>query len=141
MTFLQDESASPFLDWFIDESNRGIAGAEDTAMSWVITGVVIAVLVTGVMMLIKWFSKERSPIVRKIWPLTKVFLFMFLGMFPLFIILLAIYYFDLDFTMIIGTSGFFKGVIFSWLLYLIFMVGGDFITPWSRSDWARKRRV
>jgi len=141
MIWLQDESASTFLEWFIDENNRGIDGAEDTAMNWVITGVVIAVLITGVMMLIKWFRKERAPIVNKHWPLSKVFLFMFVGVFPLFIVLLIIYYFDLDFMMIIGTSGFFKGVLFAWLLYFIFMIGGDFITPWSRPDWARKRRM
>jgi hypothetical protein len=141
MIWLQDEGASSFLQWFIEESNRGMAGAEDTAMSWVITGAVIAVLVTGVMMLIKWFRKERAPMVKKIWPLPKVFLFMFVGMFPLFFVLLTIYYFDLNFPMVIGTSGFFKGVVFAWLLYLIFMISGDFITPWSRPDWARKRRV
>lgn len=141
MIWLQDESASPFLEWFIDENNRGIDGAEDTAMSWVITGVVIAVLVTGAMMLIKWFRKERASVVNKIWPLPKVLLFIFAGLFPLFAVLLAVYYFNLNFTMVIGTGGFFKGVVFAWLLYFIFMIGGDFIAPWSRPDWARKRRV
>ena len=29
MILLQDESASAFLEWFIDENNRGIDGAED----------------------------------------------------------------------------------------------------------------
>ena len=141
MIWLQDESASPFLEWFIDENNRGIDGAEDTALSWVITGVVIAVLVTGAMMLIKWFRKERASIVNKRWPLPKVLLFIFAGLFPLFVVLLAIYYFNLNFTMVIGAGGFFKGVVFAWLLYFIFMIGGDFIAPWSRPDWARKRRV
>ena len=106
-----------------------------------ITGIVIAVLVTGLMMLIKWFRKERASVVNKIWPLPKVFLFMFMGLFPLFVVLMTIYYFNLNFAMVIGMGGFFKGVVFAWMLYLIFMISGDFIAPWSRPDWARKRRV
>jgi hypothetical protein len=138
MLILQEESANLFLDWFIPENNRGIAGAQDTAMSWVISGIVIAVLITGAMSFLKWLLKERASLRDKRWVISKVILYMLAGWVPVFAILWLFYYFNDDFKMVLEVGGFFKGVLFTWSLYIFFMVGMDLL--WSRPDYVIKRR-
>lgn len=140
MFILQEETTNSFIEWFIDENNRGIAGAEDTATSWVITGIVIAVLITAAMLFVKWLMKERATIKDKPWSKSKIVIFTLVGLMPMFAVLLAVYYFNLNFTMIIGIGGFFKGIVLAWIFYIALMVIGDLLTPWSRHDYALKKR-
>jgi hypothetical protein len=140
MILLQDESSNVILDWIIPENNRGIAGAEDTAMSWVLAGIVIAILITGLMIFLKWYLKERAPLPKKRWVMSKVILYILCGLLPVFAVLWAVYYFNNDFIMIIEVGGFFKGVLITWFLYILLMVGIDLLTPWARPDWLLKKR-
>jgi hypothetical protein len=140
MLILQEESSNLFLDWFIPEGSRGIAGAQDTAMSWVLSGIVIAVLMTGGMIFLKWLLKERAPLPRKRWVISKVLLYMLTGLLPVFAILWALYYLNDDFKMILEIGGFFKGVLFTWSLYIFFMIGMDLLASWSRPDYVFKKR-
>jgi hypothetical protein len=140
LALLQDENSSSWLGdlaqrLFLDPNSYGVPGAQETAMSWMLTGLVISVLLTGTMALVKKLRKDRATVNGKRWSLPKVFGFAAIGLFVVFAILLAVYYFSLNFTSIIGVQGFFKGVVFAWVIYLLTMVGNDLIWPWSRTDY------
>ncbi|MBS1807716.1 MAG: hypothetical protein JST84_05955 [Acidobacteria bacterium] len=139
MMLLQEEAGASSLDkWvevFIEPNNLNVQGAHETAFSWAMTGIVIAVLITGSMAALKWFLKERAALKDKRWKLAKVTGFMAAGLLIAFIPLLAIYYLSMNFTLILGVQGFFKGVIFAWVIYLLAMLASDLIAPWSRTDY------
>ncbi len=139
IALFQDEGSRSWLDTvagvFIKPGMIDEPGAHGTAVSWMMTGLVIAVLLTGAMVLLKWLLKERAAIKQKRWPLSKVFGYMAVGLFPAFAVLLGVYYLSLDFITMLGPQGFFKGVVFAWLVYLIAMVVNDLIWQWSRTDY------
>jgi hypothetical protein len=128
-----EAGGASWLDFFVKEI--GVPGARQTAQEWVITGIVMAVLVTGLMLALKWKLKDKAGTAREVWPLSRVFGFAFVGLFPAFLVMLAIYYFNLNFTMILGVGGLFKGVLFEWLLYLAAMFVGDMAIRRFRSDY------
>lgn len=132
---IADEGGSSWLDVFVKETMIEVAGSRATAQEWAITGAVLAVLLTGLMLALKWVLKERAGLVGGVWPLRKVWGFAFAGVFPAFVVLLALYYFNLNFSMILGVGGFFKGVVFEWLLYLAAMFAGDMTIRRFRSDY------
>lgn len=137
----EDSLLGSILRFFIQPVALDIEGAYDTALSWLITAIVIAVLLTIGMQVFKWLLKARAAMVDRYWPLRKTITFMAAGLFPVFAALSAIYYFTLDYTSIVGVSGLFKGVVFAWLLYISLMVSSDLIFPWSRYDYKFKRRA
>lgn len=133
---LQDDvigGSSEFLRFFV--TNHDIEGAEDVALSWVLTGVVIAMICTAVMASGKWLLKERAHLKNKRWPMVKVFGWLLLGWLPVILVLGLIYYFSINFTMILAIGGYFKGVIFTALLYGLVMIVVDLIIPRFRSDY------
>ncbi|MBL8191602.1 MAG: hypothetical protein JNK38_26525 [Acidobacteria bacterium] len=133
---LQEEgSSSAFLRFFIDPSSYDAEGAADVALSWVLTGVVIAVVCTAMMAGGKWFFKVRAPMKAQRWSLLKVFGWLVLGWLPILLTLGLIYYFSINFTMILAIGGYFKGVIFTALLYALVMILVDFIIPRFRTDY------
>lgn len=139
MSFLlQDdgaESSSEFLRFFIDPANYGTSGAEETALSWVLTGIVIATSCAALMATGKWLFKEHAPLPAKPWRLPKVFGWLVLGWLPILIVLGLIYYLNIDFKMILNIGGYFKGVIFTAIIYALVMIGADLIIPRFRSDY------
>jgi polyferredoxin len=133
---LQDDvvgGSSAFLRLFV--TNQDIDGAEGVALSWVLTGIVIAAICTAVMAGGKWLLKERAHLGCKHWPLPKVFGWLLLGWLLILLVLGLIYYFSIDFTMILAIGGYFKGVIFTALVYAVVMIVVDLIIPRFRSDY------
>lgn len=130
-------SSSAFLRFFIDPSNYDADGAAEVALGWVLTGVVIAMICVAMMASGKWLFKERAPLPAKRWSLSKVFGWLLLGWLPILVALGLIYYFSINFTMILAIGGYFKGVIFTALIYALVMVVVDFIVPRFRTDYGR----
>ena len=122
--------ANDFLKWFTE--NR-IPGWQDTAQSWLITSIVIAVLCAGLMLLYKLMRKKAARnIVEQTWSPGKTILLILLGLLPVFLCVAAAWYTSSNFYNVMSVPGLFKGVLFAWLLYLLFMVIGHLASPWRR---------
>jgi H+/Cl- antiporter ClcA len=125
--FLQDN----FLRFFIE--NIEPDNWQETATSWLITAVVVAVLTAGFMFAIKALRKSMAEIAkRKIWTRGQTWLLILIGIFPIFFVMLVIWYMTRDFLNFIQFGGLIKGTLFAWFLYLFFMVVGHLISPWRR---------
>lgn len=117
------------LEWFTGDTS--VADWQTTASSWLTAALVIAALCTGLMALIKAFLKMRAPNPRRrIWPRSKAVLFILVGLFPVFLIVSTAWYLSRDFTNIIALGGLFKGIVFAWLLYLVFMLLSHAFGEW-----------
>jgi succinate dehydrogenase hydrophobic anchor subunit len=122
--------ANDFLRWFTE--NR-IKGWEDTAESWLITAVVIAVLCAGLMLAYKLLRKKAARnIVEQTWSRRRTALLILIGLLPVFLFILTAWYTSSDFFNVMRVSGLFKGILFAWLLYLLFMIVGHLASPWRR---------
>lgn len=122
--------ANDFLRWFTE--NR-IKGWEDTAQSWLITAVVIAVVCAGLMLLYKLLQKKSARnIVEQTWSRGMTVLLILTGLLPVLVFLLVAWYTSSNFYNVMSVGGLFKGVLFAWLLYLVFMVIGHVASPWRR---------
>lgn len=127
LLFLQ----SDFLRLFIENNESDTW--QDTATSWLITAVVVAVLSAGLVFGYKALRKSMADIAkRKIWTRGQTWLLILIGIFPIFFILLAVWYFTRDFLNFVQIGGLLKGTVFAWILYLIFMVVGHLVSPWRR---------
>ncbi|MFN0141504.1 MAG: hypothetical protein ACKVQW_15640 [Pyrinomonadaceae bacterium] len=105
----------------------------DTATAWVTTAVVLAVLVALLIFAFKGFRKYMAEIARrKIWTRRQTWLAIVVGFVPIFLSLLVIRWFSLDYTNFISIGDLFKGTLFAWLVYLILMVLGHLVSPWRR---------
>ena len=114
-----------------------VDGAADSATSWLITAVVIAVICSGLMLFAKYLFKQGKPLVLQGWRLGRAVGHSLLGLVPVLAVLLIIYFTNLSFQMVIQPPGLFKGIFFAWLLYLLFEMTADWIM-W-RSDWNPRR--
>jgi hypothetical protein len=122
---------SDLLAWLID--NRDSDGWEETAQSWLIAAIVIAALCAGLMMFYKWLKKHSAEnINKKIWSRNQTLMLMLVGLLPLFLIMVILWYLTLDYFDVVGIGGLFKGILFGWLLYLLFMFIGHVASPWRR---------
>lgn len=127
LLFLQDG----FLRFFIE--NIEPDDWQETATSWLITAVVVAVLVAGLVFAYKALRKSMADIARKkIWTRGQTWLLILIGIFPIFFVLLAVWYMTRDFLNYVQFGGLVKGTLFAWFLYLIFMVIGHLVSPWRR---------
>ena len=127
LLFLQDD----FLRFFIE--NIEPDDWQETATSWLITAVVVAVLVAGLMFAYKALRKSMADIAkRKIWTRGQTWLLILIGLFPIFFVLLVAWYMTRDFLNYVQFGGLVKGTLFAWFLYLIFMVIGHLVSPWRR---------
>lgn len=127
LLFLQDD----FLRFFIE--NIEPDNWQETATSWLITAVVVAVLAAGLMFAVKALRKSMADIAkRKIWTRGQTWLLILIGIFPIFFVLLAVWYMTRDFLNYVQFGGLVKGTLFAWFLYLIFMVVGHLVSPWRR---------
>jgi hypothetical protein len=57
---------------------------------------------------------------------------MLVGLVPVFLIMLVLWYATRDYFDVVGVGGLFKGVLFGWLLYLFLMFIGHVASPWRR---------
>lgn len=127
LLFLEND----FLRLFID--NIDTDNWQDTAQSWVITAAVVAVLSAGLVFGYKALRKSMADIAkRKVWTRGQTWLLIFLGIFPIFIVLSGIWYMTRDFLNFVDVGGLLKGTLFAWILYLIFMIVGHLVSPWRR---------
>ncbi|PYS93212.1 MAG: hypothetical protein DMF64_05895 [Acidobacteria bacterium] len=123
--------SNDFLRFFTED--RSIRGWEDTATSWLITGLVVAVVCAGVMLFYKLFQKRSAGNIKEqTWSRGETILLMLAGLIPVFICILVVWYATSNFYKVIGMPGLFKGIVFAWLLYLLFMVIGHLASPWRR---------
>jgi len=127
LLFLQDD----FLRFFIE--NIEPDNWQETATSWLITAVVVAVLAAGLVFAYKALRKSMADIAkRKIWTRGQTWLLILIGIFPIFFVLLAVWYMTRDFLNYVQFGGLVKGTLFAWFLYLILMVIGHLVSPWRR---------
>lgn len=122
---------SGFLRLFAD--NRDLDNWDDTAMNWVIAALVVSVLCAGAMMIYKWIRKKSAGVIKEqTWSRGETVVLILVGLLPVFLVVLITWYYSRDFFNVVGVGGLLKGVAFSWLLYLVFMVLGHLVSPWRR---------
>lgn len=122
---------SELLKFFVE--NRDLEDWGDTAVSWLIAALVISALVAGLMFAYKGLKKFTAPNIKeKTWSRGQTVLLIIVGLLPVFLAVLTVWYSTRDFFNVIGTMGLLKGVGFAWLLYLVFMFGGHLASPWRR---------
>lgn len=128
---LQSGFWNNFLRFFIENTEDDLW--KDTAMSWILTAFVVAVLLAGVSFGYKSLRKASAAHHdKKIWSRGKTWVFFFIGLFPVFFTLLFIWYLKLDFVNFIQIGGLLKGTLFAWLVYLFLMIFGHLVSPWRR---------
>jgi hypothetical protein len=83
------------------------------------------------MVLIKAYKKYSAANIKsRTWSGGQTWLLILVGLFPVMLLSCVIWYFSRDFHNIVGIQGLFKGIAFSWLLYLLFMVLAHLVSPW-----------
>jgi hypothetical protein len=120
-----------FIRLFID--NIEPEDWESIATNWLIAAIVIAVLVAGLTFAYKALRKATaSHIEQKVWSRGQTWLSFFIGLFPIFVALLIVWYLTRDFINYIQIGGLLKGTFLAWILYLLVMVVGHLVSPWRR---------
>jgi H+/Cl- antiporter ClcA len=116
--------------------NEVVSKADDdsqTALNWLITAIVVAIVVAGLSFGYKAFRKSMAAhLDQKIWSRGQTWLSFFIGLFPVFFGLLAIWYLTRDFFNFVDVGPLFKGVVVAWILYLAIMILGHLVSPWRR---------
>jgi hypothetical protein len=125
--FLENE----FLRLFID--NIEPDDWADTALSWLTVAIVVAILGAGFIFALKAIRKSMADIAKKkIWTRGQTWLLILIGIFPIFLVLLSVWYMSRDYFNFIQIGGLVKGTLFAWLIYLFLMVIGHLASPWRR---------
>jgi magnesium-transporting ATPase (P-type) len=123
--------SSGFLQLFIDSCED--EGCEETALNWVLAAVVVAIVCTLVMLGIKWFKKYAAiNLKQKAWSRLQTVGLIIVGLVPVLLVLLIIWYTTRNFFNNVGIGGLLKGVVFAWLLYVVMMFTGHLLSPWRR---------
>jgi len=122
---------SSFLQLFIDSCED--EGCEDTALNWVLAAVVVAIVAALLMLAIKWFKKYAAiNLIQKAWSRGQTMVLIIVGLLPVLIALLVVWYTTRNFFNYVGVGGLLKGVVFAWLLYTLMMFTGHLLSPWRR---------
>jgi hypothetical protein len=120
---------SDFLQFFAD--NRDYDNWDEIALNWVFTAIVVSVLCTGLTMAFKWWRKKSAGVIRlEAWSRRETLVLIGIGLFPAFLFTMAAYYNSRDFGNVVGVGGLVKGILLSWLLYVLFVVLGHAFSPW-----------
>ena len=123
--------SSSFLQMFVDSCDE--EGCEDTALNWVIATLVIAVICALLILAFKWLRKYTAiNIVQKAWSRGQTVVLMLVGLIPVVIVLLIVWYTTRNFFNYIGVGGLLKGIVMAWLLYILFIFTGHLVSPWRR---------
>ncbi len=105
----------------------------DTAVSWMTTLIVTAALAAGLIFAFKGLRKYLADIAkRKIWTRGQTWLMIFVGLFPIFFALLAIWYLNRDYLTFVQIGELFTGTLFAWIIYLVLVILGHLVSPWRR---------
>jgi len=123
---------SRILRMFVNSTDE--SGWEDTALNWLVAALVISVIFTGVMLLVKWFKKKAARnILQRTWSGSRTAVLILLGLIPIVLTLVIVWYGTRNFFNYVGVGGLLKGIVFSWLLYVLFMFAGHLLSPqWRR---------
>jgi hypothetical protein len=123
--------SSAFLDLFIDSCEDD--GCEATALNWVLAAVVVSIICSLVMLGVKWLRKYAAiNLIQKAWSRGQTALLITVGLVPVLVVLLIVWYTTRNFFNYVGMGGLLKGVVFAWLLYVLMMLTGHLLSPWRR---------
>ena len=123
--------SSSFLRLFVDSCDE--EGCEDTALNWVIAALVIAVICALVMLAFKWLRKYMAiNLIQKAWSRGQTVMLILVGLIPVVIVLLFVWYTTRNFFNYVGVGGLLKGIVMAWLLYVLFMFTGHLVSSWRR---------
>src|SRR3989442_13508839 len=124
---------STILRWFVNSTEE--TGWQDTAMNWLFAGLVISVIVTGVMLVAKWFKKKAARnIIQKTWSGRRTAGLIVIGLLPIVLTLMGVWYGTRNFYNYVGVGGFLRGNVFFLVFFVFFMVTGDFLNSQRRHD-------
>ena len=120
-----------FLQMFLDSCED--EGCEDTAMSWVTAAIVVAIMYSLFTLAFKWLKKYTAiNIVQKAWSRGQTVVLIIVGLLPVLITLIVIWYTTRNFFNYVGVGGLLKGIVVSWLVYMLFVFTGHTLSPWRR---------
>ena len=123
--------SSTFLQMFVDSCDE--EGCEDTAFNWVLAAIVIAAISALLMLGFKWLRKYTAiNIVQKAWSRGQTVVLILVGLIPMVIAMLVIWYSTRNFFNYVSVGGLLKGIVLGWLLYVLFMFTGHLVSPWRR---------
>jgi uncharacterized membrane protein len=123
--------SSGFLQLFMDACEDD--GCEETALNWVIAAVVVAIVCALLMLAIKWLKKYTAiNLIQKAWSRGQTIVLIIVGVLPVLLTLIVIWYTTRNFFNYVGVGGLLKGVVFSWLVYVLLMFTGHLLSPWRR---------
>lgn len=123
--------SSSFLKLFVDSCEED--GCEDTALNWVIAALVIAVVCALATLAFKWLRKYTAAnLIQKAWSRGQTVVLTLVGLIPVVIVLLVVWYTTRNFFNYVGVGGLLKGIVMAWLMYVLFMFTGHVVSPWRR---------
>ena len=123
--------SSGFLQLFMDTCED--EGCEDTALNWVIAVLVVALVCALLMLAIKWLKKYTAiNLIQKAWSRGQTIVLIIIGVMPVLLALIIIWYTTRNFFNYVGVGGLLKGVVFSWVVYVLLMFTGHLLSPWRR---------
>lgn len=118
-----------FLQMFLDSCEDD--GCESTALNWVIAAVVVAIVYSLFTLGVKWVKKYTAiNIVEKAWSRGQTVVLIVVGLLPVLITLILIWYTTRNFFNYVGVGGLLKGILVSWLVYMLFVFTGHTLSPW-----------
>lgn len=122
---------SNVLKTFVNSTDD--SGWEDTALNWLIVAIVVSAVCAIGMLLVKWLKKQQARnIIQKTWSASETVALMLIGLGPVLLGLLVAWYMTRNFFNYVSVSGLFKGIVISWISYLLFMSVSHLLSPWRR---------
>jgi hypothetical protein len=125
--------SSSFLQLFIDSCEDEGDGCDETALNWVTATIVVSIVAALLMLAVKGLKKYAAiNLIQKAWSRGQTVVLIIVGLLPVLIALIFIWYTTRNFFNYVGVGGLFKGVVFAWLLYALMMFAGHLLSPWRR---------
>jgi uncharacterized membrane protein YqjE len=116
-----------FIDSCEDE------GCDETALNWVIATIVVSIVAALLMLAVKGLKKYAAiNLIQKAWSRGQTVVLIIVGLLPVLIVLIVIWYSTRNFFNYVGVGGLLKGVVLAWLLYVFLMFAGHLLSPWRR---------
>ncbi len=123
--------SSDFLQMFLDSCEDD--GCEETALNWVTATIVVAIVCSLFMLAVKWLKKYTAiNLVQKAWSRGQTVVLILVGLVPVLLALIVIWYTTRNFFNYVGVGGLLKGIVVSWLVYVLFVFTGHLLSPWRR---------
>jgi small-conductance mechanosensitive channel len=98
---------------------------EEVATDWLLALFVVAFIWMAVMLVVELYRKWRQVHAEgRLWGTVRILVWMLLGLAPVLVTVLVVYYYSLDFQTVVGTPGLFKGIVVGWFLYVLMFLFG-----------------